>query len=630
MAKFSRRFFANFFLLAIPISIGIVLTLLLLYKSWFAHQSQQIEDDQAQTIERVIALINREFGHFRNVARFVKNSLAVQQALSLSDPVNDDILTKQFVHFGYASELFSQLRWLDGSGQEIVRVNVRDGESQVVAKNQLQDKHDRYYFKDSLPLKPNQVYISPIDLNIENHRIVVPFEPTVRVTMRTGDGKDGLHSGVLVFNFELTDIFDRVRRLSNERTRLQILNSQGFWLVSPDSATEWGWQIGHPSQNLGALQPSLWHKLQRSPHQVGLLADGELLSYSTVNIDTRPDRYEYVYVVASTLNQQIDALRYQAIWPLSIIGFFGLVFTFYGCYRYARATEENFLLSERLAEEKQTLEQMNRYLQQSKLKLEKLQNRLVESKKLSSLGMIISGVAHELNTPAGGALVTISSMQGQLMRFKTALRSGITRGQITQFIQTLDEGMTISIRNLEQQATLIEKFKHAGAEVDEYKVEKFHLRELLEILVQTLNSASGFTQIHFEVAVEPTDLELETYPKLLSQVLKNLIENAWIHGYSGEDSGDIVINASVQQQQLLLEIIDHGHGIADPEIAKRLFDPFITTGRGSGHTGLGLYFVYQWVTLILNGTIDFSSINGKGTTFILTIPLTLSEPELFE
>ncbi|MFM2481618.1 sensor histidine kinase [Celerinatantimonas sp. YJH-8] len=623
MPRLPSQTIKTFLLVALPMSVGVLLALFLVYRSWFTQQSQRLEQEQLETLEQVIAIINRELGHVRNLTIFVKNSLMVKQALDASKPIDRAILAKQFVNYGSSTNMLTQLRWLNMQGKEIVRINVHDNHVNVVPSAQLQDKGDRYYFQNALYTLPGEVYLSSIDLNIENQRIVVPFEPTIRSAIRTGD-EDHLHEGMIILNFGLHRIFERIRQLSRPDMSVQLVNKKGYWLIHPVSSNEWGDQLGHDDDNVEHQNMVLWQNILQDEHQVGLLLHGDLWSYSKISIGTgQPNskNQEYLYVIVATTDRQLNILMYRILWPLVSVGILCFLCIFYLSYRYTKSVERNFQLSRSLAKEKWDLEQSNFNLQQSKSQMERLQNRLIESRKLSSLGMIIAGVAHELNTPTGGALVSVSSLQERVKKFKILLAQGITRNQLNELITSFEEGLSLSIHNLEQVTVLIEKFKNTVSEPHQYTVEHFYLGEQVKILLQTISSANRSNLVKFEVDIDPK-IKIATYPGILSQVLKNIVENALEHGYRNDESGTIQVKATIMDpESIQIDIYDNGQGIADPEVAKQLFDPFVTTARGRGHTGLGLYFVYQWVTHLLAGTISYSTTVGYGTTFTIVLPL---------
>jgi len=154
-----------------------------------------------------------------------------------------DILEAAFLYFSQSQKVYDQVRFLDTSGREVVRINLDKGKSWVVDERALQSKGHRYYVSAGLKMAPGQVYISPFDLNVEGGRLEVPYKPTIRFVSPVEDPDDGL-LGVVVLNFLGDRILDRLRRASRAgQNELFLVNQGGWWLVGPDPKHEWGHSI---------------------------------------------------------------------------------------------------------------------------------------------------------------------------------------------------------------------------------------------------------------------------------------------------------------------------------------------------------------------------------------------------
>ncbi|MBU4565592.1 MAG: diguanylate cyclase [Proteobacteria bacterium] len=154
-----------------------------------------------------------------------------------------DILEAAFLYFSQSQKVYDQVRFLDTSGREVVRINLDKGKSWVVDERALQPKGHRYYVSAGLKMAPGQVYISPFDLNVEGGRLEVPYKPTIRFVSPVEDPDDGL-LGVVVLNFLGDRILDRLRRASRAgQNELFLVNQGGWWLVGPDPKHEWGHSI---------------------------------------------------------------------------------------------------------------------------------------------------------------------------------------------------------------------------------------------------------------------------------------------------------------------------------------------------------------------------------------------------
>ncbi len=176
--------------------------------------------------------------------------------------------------------VYDQIRWIDENGKEQVRVNNVEGRPARIAREGLQNKASRYYFKNSMLLKPGEIYVSPLDLNIENDVIEVPYKPTLRLAS-TVQSSDRRPHGILVLSVAARHLLDDfTESIGNKRDHVMLLNKQGFWLSSPLAADEWGFMFNRYI-TLGQRYPDAWKIISsRSADQVEL-ADG-LWTWSSI------------------------------------------------------------------------------------------------------------------------------------------------------------------------------------------------------------------------------------------------------------------------------------------------------------------------------------------------------------
>ncbi|MBI2276044.1 MAG: histidine kinase [Dechloromonas sp.] len=254
-------------------------------------------------------------------------------------------------------------------------------------------------------------------------------------------------------------------------------------------------------------------------------------------------------------------------------------------------------------------------------KLEQATNQLVQSEKLASLGSLVAGVAHELNTPLGNSLMVASALDGKIEEFARLLADGALRKQaLLDFVEHCRNAATLLQRNSQRAAGLIGNFKEVAVDQTSMRRRRFDLRQAIDEVLSTLQPKLKYTAHHLEVNV-PTGIMLESYPGPIEQIIANLLANSLIHGFEGIAAGTIRIEAEVvADDQVALSYADNGVGIGAAD-AKRVFDPFFTTKLGSGGSGLGLYIVYNLTTAVLGGSIKLSSTPGQGVRFELLLPL---------
>ena len=259
-------------------------------------------------------------------------------------------------------------------------------------------------------------------------------------------------------------------------------------------------------------------------------------------------------------------------------------------------------------------------------RLRETQTQLVQSEKLASLGGLVAGVAHEINTPVGIGVTAASYLHDQVTALSNASASGsLTKAQFQRFLDDCKQAADIILGNLQRAAELIQSFKRVAADQSSDERRRVNLKSYVGEVLLSLRPKFRSTQLNVEVNIADS-IEIDTVPGALSQIITNLMVNALIHAYDPAQPGTITISAESGAQLLTLRIADDGKGIP-PENIARVFDPFFTTKRGQGGTGLGLHIVFNIVHKTLGGTITVASTLGKGTTFTLSIPEQLSNLE---
>jgi len=259
-------------------------------------------------------------------------------------------------------------------------------------------------------------------------------------------------------------------------------------------------------------------------------------------------------------------------------------------------------------------------LQAAMENLKKTQNELLRSEKLAALGSLVAGVAHELNTPIGNSVMVASTLSQQTAGLNQAINAGLKRSMLETYLNDASNATDIILRNLNRAAELITSFKQVAVDQTSSQRRLFSLREVVSEIVVTLRPTIKKTpyKIEFEIS---ENIQMDSFPGPLGQVITNLINNAIIHGFDGGPKGTILITArKLDEEKVELKLGDDGKGI-DAANLGRIFDPFFTTKLGKGGSGLGLNIVYTIVTGVLGGNIAVNSEIGKGTAFTLALPI---------
>ena len=254
------------------------------------------------------------------------------------------------------------------------------------------------------------------------------------------------------------------------------------------------------------------------------------------------------------------------------------------------------------------------------------QQQLVEQEKMASLGELVAGVAHEINTPIGVGITAVSHMDESINRIQEAFESGkLTKKEFTDMLSAINESAEIIGSNLRRAADLVKAFKSVAVDQSSAELRQIELAGYINDILTSLRPKLKRTK--HEISINITDpIDLYCDPGVISQIITNLIMNSLNHAFLADEVGHITIAANITGETLHLTYSDDGQGI-DEEILQRLFDPFVTTKRGQGGSGLGTHIIYNLVTQALGGRIQCISEVGQGSRFEITLPMSkLSYP----
>ncbi len=263
------------------------------------------------------------------------------------------------------------------------------------------------------------------------------------------------------------------------------------------------------------------------------------------------------------------------------------------------------------------LQQSNEELNQAMINLSKAQAALLRSEKNAALGSLVAGVSHELNTPIGNSLTVVSTLQQHSEEFFAKMESGVTRTHMRNVAKEMQTGLGILSRNMDRAAKLVSSFKLAAIDHSSMTHSSFHLHAAINTIWARIANHDARWDLHNDV---PVDLVLDNYTDAFDFVLSELFDNAIRHAFANRTRGTVSAAVEVLGEQLIqLQIRDDGIGIPAENLG-RVFDPFFTTKLGQGNSGLGLFNLYNQVSVALRGTIEVeSSVNG-GSCFTLHLP----------
>jgi signal transduction histidine kinase len=269
---------------------------------------------------------------------------------------------------------------------------------------------------------------------------------------------------------------------------------------------------------------------------------------------------------------------------------------------------------------KESLEKQNAALNQALTQLQEAQTELVRQEKLASLGQMVAGVAHEINTPLGICVTATSHLVQELKLTKEELAAGeMTEESLNGFFDVVDQSLRIMTTNTQRAAALVRSFKQVAVDQSSDNIRNFNLCKYVgEILLSLQPKLKGRP---VKVAIDcPADLEVDSFPGAVSQILTNMVVNSLVHGFERDQPGNITIRARLEDEDTVaFEYGDDGAGM-DADTLSKLFDPFFTTKRGSGGSGLGAHILYNLVTGSLGGSLHVESSPGKGLQYLVRFP----------
>ena len=261
-------------------------------------------------------------------------------------------------------------------------------------------------------------------------------------------------------------------------------------------------------------------------------------------------------------------------------------------------------------------------LQRALEDLQQSQEELAHSAANATLSTMIAGVSHELHTPLGNSKMVAGTLAEHTRDMVRDLQAGLLkRSGLEHYMEQVTEGVALLQRNLERSVELLADFRQVAADQASEQRRSFDLAHAVNEILHTLNPSLK-RHPHKVVVDIPEGITMDSLPGPLGQVVINLVNNAYLHGFDGRNNGVLTIQARQQGDQVEMAFVDNGVGMAPEHLAK-LFVPFFSTKIGKGGTGLGMAIVRNLVGKMLGGRITVSSTLGEGTRFDMVLPCVL-------
>ncbi|MAD42406.1 MAG: hypothetical protein CL623_08455 [Arcobacter sp.] len=267
-------------------------------------------------------------------------------------------------------------------------------------------------------------------------------------------------------------------------------------------------------------------------------------------------------------------------------------------------------------------------LEKSLKELKEAQEQLIQSEKMSALGNLVSGIAHEVNTPLGNAITSSSIIKKESNYLLQDLKNGtLKRSVMESRLKVLNDSSSLLIKSLHYSSELIKSFKQISVDQVTNDVREFNIKNYIEEIFLTNNNKLKTIPVEIIIKNEDDNLLIKTSPGVIAQIFNNLIQNSIIHGFSDfRTNAKINVMITIEEDMIKIVYEDNGKGI-DLSIKEKIFEPFITTKRNAGGTGLGLNIVYNLIYQKLKGSLTFKSEENISTQFIIKIPRTYSYEE---
>ena len=283
-------------------------------------------------------------------------------------------------------------------------------------------------------------------------------------------------------------------------------------------------------------------------------------------------------------------------------------------------TQLNSHLEHKVQQRTKKLQTSNEQLEDAYKQLKNAQKSLLEAEKMAAMGTLVSGVAHEINTPIGTSITAVSYMQEQLKRVANHLtNNSLTKVMLKEGISDLDESLQLLLVNQHRAAKLIDNFKKVSVSKPTTFFSQFNVLENLQVVKESLGDEIRESQCTVNIECNNA-LSIYSYPSSFSQIFSNLILNSIIHGFENwQGKREINIQVHLIDNLILIDYSDSGKGV-EKEIADNIFDPFVTTKRNIGGSGLGTLIIFNLVVQLLKGKVEFNTQLGKGVHFSFQIP----------
>ena len=581
-----------FFLTLLPLLITIGLSAYVIFEIENNHIESDFKNRDHEAIESAVLILKKQLKSAAFEVTVLKNATVLTKSMDSPTSENLKALKNRFLNFAETSSHLLQVRWIDNSGKEKVRIDMKNGKGIILPDENLQDKSNRYYVKETKNLSDNEIYISSMDLNIENGKIEVPYIATFRVAMALFDSKNQ-RQGILILNFSAEDfLFDVIASVGNRYEKFLLLNNQGYFLHLQDASKKWGFALNKPMDTLAYTEPEMWQDIS-SASNGRIRFRGDVWTWESVYPQTEINKYFadfnlpvenqerwicVIYTDREEIQAELDKFVNELILPIFFMTILSIWISIWSA--------------------------------KSRYQIEKLTYSLLERSELAEAASLakanfLSNMSHEIRTPMNAIL-------GLTFVLKKSNLSNDDKGLLNK-IHTAGQSLLGIINNVLD----ISKIEAGKLELD---ISEFNLHDVLDNLatIMMFNAHEKNIDLIIHPPVCSCINNLKGDSLRLEQVLINLVANAIKFTHQGHVDVNIsVLELNEKNVYLHFSVSDTGHGISK-DAQETIFASFSQADnsitRRYGGSGLGLTISRQLVEL-MGGEITLVSEIGKGSNF---------------
>ena len=577
--------------------------------------------DRDDTLQEATEVVLRTLASVRRDALFLSDLMAQSQQ---DDPGNHARQAQLLRSFAVTTRQYTQASWVDEQGREQLRIDMHDGVPvQAPEADLLGQETALPGSRRASGLPSGSVLFSELRLSTRQGSAGQPPSPVIQAASPLH--LDGRPHGMVSIAYQAQRLLDRLSGMGrNQRLEVSLLAAPGYWALPPDGADRWADPQAHPERGVQATHPGLWAAMQAANAGV-FNDDAGSWAFKRVALEAQPNAPSakaantpglHVLVRLSTAELARTTWRWRL--TLGLITAFLLAVVLRLTWQSGRA-----MVARRQHEE--SLQAANHALQESNDNLRSMQAELARADRLSSLGLMVAGVAHELNTPLGSATLALSTVQQRLDLLEDQVRHGLRKSDLADYLTHARQTLKVVLASVQRSAGIVRRFKQVAVDRTTMERRVFDLTDVLLDSDLRLRKWDKSHPVQLKLGLEP-GIVMESYPGPLEQVVVNLLDNALTHAFANRPGGCITLRTEADgADHVWIWFSDDGNGVPDSELG-RLFEPFYTTNRHAGGTGLGLHIVFQLVHDVLGGTVTASRVAPPGTGMVFTLHLPRKAP----